>query len=167
LPLRTIASLNNYLIKNIIAQESGSIQGVDQPAHIVMAKGSSMYATPASNGQGFPLNQAPQLSSATQVSTSCARCLTGPYVDLLKTELAKRIETQVAKETPLADDYGYFSSRMHNSNRLINTLNSNLPSTYQLDSLYSKLTNGNNLHQRYSTSNTDELIRSLRTKFLI
>lgn len=172
LPLRTIASLNNYLIKNIIAQEGGSIQGVEQPAHIVIAKGNSMYAAPTSNSHGLVLNHAPSLQTPTQTSsTSCARCLTGPYVDLLKTELSKRIETQVAKETPLADDYGYFSSRMHNTNRLINTLNSNLRSTYQFDSLYNTLTNNNTInnhhHQRYSMSNTDELMRSLRTKFLI
>lgn len=167
MPLRTIASLNNYLIKNIIAQESDSIQGVEHPAHIVIAKGNSIYVAPASNSHILGLNQTPSPQNATKASTSCARCLTGSYVDLLKTELSKRIETQVAKETPLADDYGYFSSRMHNANRLINTINSNLRSTYQFDSLYNTLTNNNDQHQRYSTSNTDELMRSLRNKFLI
>ena len=115
MPLNTIATLNNYLIKNIITQEAKlngieptqSLSAVEGPQHVIITRGNSMYATKkdylGSGGQSLssPGYATPPTPTAMQLAppTACTKCVFDEktYVDMLKYEMAKRIEVQVAK----------------------------------------------------------------------
>ena len=116
MPLNTIAALNNYLIKNIITQEA-KLNGIEPsaqslttnegPQHVIITRGNSMYATKkdylGSGGQSLssPGYTTPPSPNAMQLvpPTACNKCIFDEktYVDMLKYEMAKRIEVQVAK----------------------------------------------------------------------
>jgi hypothetical protein len=87
LPLQTIASLNNYVIRNIIYQETADLDEpslADQP-QFVITRNSNMYAMGAD----------PQRLLAEK--KSCQQCLgkSKSYIDQLKYDLFKRIELEV------------------------------------------------------------------------
>ncbi len=84
LPLQSIASLNNYVIRNIIYQETADQDEPDQP-QFVITRNSNMYAMGAD----------PQRLLAEK--KSCQQCLgkSKSYIDQLKYDLFKRIELEV------------------------------------------------------------------------
>ena len=100
LPLKTIANLNNYVIKNIISQETDDYLDAKNTSlitdmrrtsdsdatHIVIARNKNLYASPSDLGQ-------------IKVTKSCERCQSksNSYIDSLKYDLFKRIELEVNK----------------------------------------------------------------------
>jgi hypothetical protein len=116
LPLKTIASLNNYLIKNIITQEeekqiphaliqhSSSLNSLSEPTRIVIAKGNNLYAQESAelnhNHHSHDMRTtSPNSTTSLNRSITCKRCLAQDqsYIDRLKSELGRRIETEVTK----------------------------------------------------------------------
>jgi len=91
--LNKIAALNNYLIRSIV-DPNDSLPDLNQSNIYkefrtgteprLMNNYSSFFSSPSDSF----LNIKPQ---------NCKKCETQPYLDLLKYELAKRIELQVAK----------------------------------------------------------------------
>ena len=100
MPLKTIANLNNYVIKNIISQETDDYLDAKNTSvitdmrrtsdsdatHIVIARNKNLYASPSDLGQ-------------IKVNKSCERCQSksNSYIDSLKYDLFKRIELEVNK----------------------------------------------------------------------
>jgi hypothetical protein len=120
MPARTLANLNNILATNIVKSEYNSI---------------------------LPLNdqQQQQQSPRNPFQTSLS---TQSHIDILKNELNKRIELQIAKQMPSNDIQNYFSNVNH----------SFMTSNY--DSLYKRIVSNDN------TNNVD-LIDSMNSKFFI
>ncbi len=103
LPLKTVANLNNYVIKNIISQEGedfvdaklneGSsmthtelLNDGNSNAHIVIARNNNLYASPTDMNHMKAANK-------------CEKCQNKnkSYIDSLKYDLFKRIEYEVNK----------------------------------------------------------------------
>ena len=106
MPLKTVASLNNYLIKNIIKQEdpnsisdnNNNLHIVASPyrsclnepiTHLILSRNNNMYATSA---------EIPPVNDLIPTH-ECERCFrkNKSYLDSLKHELNKRIEYEAIK----------------------------------------------------------------------
>ena len=94
MPLKTIANLNNYVIKNIISQESGKtndnrltdVRLAKDQAQLVIARNHNMYASMRDTARIADKN-------------SCDKCLSKSrsYIDSLKYDLFRRIELEINK----------------------------------------------------------------------
>ena len=97
--MNKIAALNNYLIKSII-DPNDSQPDLNQ-SNIYKALRTEVVGDPR-----LPMNNYSSFFSSPSDSflsikpQNCKKCSTQPYLDLLKYELAKRIELQVAKGKP-------------------------------------------------------------------
>jgi hypothetical protein len=157
MPLKTIAKLNNYLIQNIITQEEPS-----NTPNIVLARGSNLYSMPIPTLNDIDHHQHKQHISNQSPKINCKLCSStqnSTYFDLLKNEMSKKIEIEVAKGAPVTSLN--YSPRTLNKIHLTNDI-----PTDNFDSLYNTI----NLNSRYSSllNNTNnDLINSLRTRFLI
>ena len=182
LPLKTIAHLNNYVIKNIISQEGDELNDPNDvteirhsdhnPNHVVIAKNGYLYGS-----QAFNISQLSE-------EPSCYKCSnkTKSYIDSLKYDLYKRIEFEVNRgiknfffskktflelqfnlrilyclELPLAG-LDFTSKRLSQESV-------HKSGTENFDMLYSKLSENSN-KLKSSQKNLD-LMNSLRNKFLI
>lgn len=150
-PLKTLTTLNTYLLQNLV-----------QPKDELSDNGLSSKS--ANNfGQMNKNDQSQFFSNYSSKYFNCPKCCkvsdsfnsfgSSSYSDLLKYELSKRIELQVAKELSL-------SAGFH--------LNKSKTSSEPVDSLYSTMkTNTRYSTNFYSNSNNLDLLTSLRSKFLI
>lgn len=158
MPLKTIAKLNNYLIQNIITQEDPS-----NTPNLVVARGNNLYSMPIPTLNDIDHHHKHHISQSNQSpKINCKLCSStqnSSYFDLLKNEMSKKIEIEVAKGTPVTS--------LNYSPRTLNTIHlNNDRSTDNFDSLYNTI----NLNSRYSSllnNNNTDLINSLRTRFLI
>ncbi len=111
MPLKTIAKLNNYLIRNIIVQEASnnslnansSNPNIDS-TNLVLARGNSLYSLPVSDGTNYVAKVDKhqfhhQHGGDLAPKANCKLCssMQDSYFDLLKNELNKKIEIEVAK----------------------------------------------------------------------
>ena len=91
--LNKIAALNNYLIKSII-DPNDTLPDLNQ-SNIYKAYRNETQPRLLNNYSSF--FSSPTDSFLSVKPQNCNKCSTQPYLDLLKYELAKRIELQVAK----------------------------------------------------------------------
>lgn len=168
--------LNNLLIKNIIASELQSENNLDQS----QSKQSVNFNKSALSDQpNFITNQSPikdyssyfpssyqypYLSDSSSYPSRYTNYDGKVYSDLLKYELSKRIELQVAKELPLSNLGELSSHKLASNDLMFNHSTSNLYDSNNYDSIYNAMTS---LNSRYSTVNNIDLLNNLRSKFLI
>jgi hypothetical protein len=155
-----IAALNNYLIKNII-DPNESLTDLNQTNVFKSFRNDNNNNFFSSHHDSFlNIKQAPLSGAA-----SCNECQHQPYLDLLKYELGKRIELQVAKDMPLANHDHHNRNLNDSVDKLMSSLSYNLKSTTNYDSLYNHLNYPQN--SRVSNMSNVDLLNSLRSKFLI
>lgn len=150
-PLKTLTTLNTYLLQNLVQpKEELSDNGFSSKSatnfgHTNKNEQSQFFANYSSKFFNCP--------KCCKVSDSYNSFGSNSYADLLKYELSKRIELQVAKELSLSAGFNLNRSK----------------TIYEpVDSLYSTMkTNTRYGTSFYSNSNNSDLLTSLRSKFLI
>lgn len=150
-PLKTLTTLNSYLLQNLIqSKEELSDNGFS-------SKSATNFGLMNKN------EQSQFFTNYSSKSFSCPKCCkvadsfqsfgSNSYADLLKYELSKRIELQVAKELSQSAGFNSIKSKTFSE---------------PVDSLYSTMkTNTRYSTNLYSNSNNSDLLTSLRSKFLI
>ncbi|CAF0711074.1 unnamed protein product [Brachionus calyciflorus] len=152
-PLKTLTALNSYLLQNLIQSKE------EQSTNDFNSKSALNF------NQGNKHEHSQFFTNFSSKSFNCPKCCkvnesglnmsprSTSYGDVLKYELSKRIELQVAKELSLS---GGFNSLKFKNN------------TENVDSLYSTMkTNTRYSNDYYSNSNNADLLTSMRSKFLI
>jgi hypothetical protein len=108
-------------------------------------------------------NHSPRSGGASLNKSFCSKC-SNSYLDLLKDELSRRIEVQVANSNS-NHSLDYSTRKFINPNRLIDEINNQISfaNTEKFDSLYNKIL----MNHKYSTVNNTDLLNRLRSRFLL
>jgi hypothetical protein len=181
--LRNIAALNNYLLGNVTAvkqpQQSPPLLDFNQLNQNKSSLNNSLNNMDNNNNNNTSINHYHHINNNdfllkkstsnsnvndfNSLKNSCSKC-SNSYLDLLKDELTRRIDTQVARDLPFSS-LDYSSRKFANTSRLVNEIGNQIAfnNTGKFDSLYNKIL----LNQRYSTVNNVDLLHSLRSRFLL